>query len=154
MLEKLELKVPPLLLVIIFLLGIYLLPHSPIFIGPEVHWLHITGLALTAIAVLLVLFAVFGFSKEKTTVDPMHPDKTDALVVKGVYRISRNPMYLGFLLLIVALGLALNTLWLFPLAIVFILYINRLQIVPEERFLQQKFGDAFTFYCQKVRRWI
>ncbi len=94
------------------------------------------------------------FFRAKTTISPTRPEKASRVVTTGVYGISRNPMYLGasFLLLAVALfftdGVAVMMALLYPV------YLNFFQIIPEERALEEKFGDEYREYKQRVRRWI
>lgn len=111
--------------------------------------------ALTAGAGLTIdLISIAAFFKRKTTVNPLTPSKTNTLVVEGLYRISRNPMYLGMLLILIGWGIWLGQ----PLNIVpillFIWVINEAQIKPEERALREIFGEEYDSYCAKVRRWI
>ncbi len=86
--------------------------------------------------------------------DPRVPDRSTSLVVRGIYRHSRNPMYVGFLLVLCAwslyLGSALSLLFL-P---VFIAYMNRFQIIPEECYMRDKFAEEYTKYTSEVRRWV
>ena len=115
-----------------------------------------TELAAT-FGLLGVIFSVLGvasFRRARTTVNPLTPDAITALVVSGVYRVTRNPMCLGFLLLLLA-----EIVWLAnPIALLvgpaFVLYLNRFQIVPEENALQTRFGAEFYSYATRVRRWI
>jgi len=100
------------------------------------------------------LLGVAAFRRARTTVNPMTPDATTALVVSGIYRVTRNPMYLGFLLLLLA-----EIVWLAnPVALLvapaFVLYLSRFQIGPEEIALQARFGAEFNSYATRVRRWI
>lgn len=101
----------------------------------------------------VMFLAVWQFRRGGTTVNPMAPDEASSLVDQGVYRYSRNPMYLGDLLLLTAwavyLGAAVNLL-LLPL---FVWYINRFQILPEEQALSEHFGNAFRDYCARAPRW-
>ena len=98
--------------------------------------------------------AILGFRRAKTTLNPLLPEAASALVVRGIYRWTRNPMYLAMLLVllawacIVANGAALAML---PL---FVIYLNRFQIGPEERALQARFGAEFEQYRRTVRRWL
>jgi protein-S-isoprenylcysteine O-methyltransferase Ste14 len=108
-----------------------------------------------ALAGIALRARVTSFRRAQTTVDPTRPAKASALVVGGVYRLSRNPMYLGFLLLLLAWGVYLShlpSLLLAPLA--FVLYLNRFQITPEERALESLFGDEYRAYKREVRRWL
>lgn len=152
--SALELKIPPVALALLVGAAMW---------GAAV-W--VPGLAgplprLPAVALLLVLagalVAVLGvasFRRAKTTVNPTTPGAASALVDSGIYRYTRNPMYLGLLLVLAGWGLWLaHALALLGLP-AFVVYMNRFQIVPEERALTAVFGDAFAVYRQKVRRWI
>jgi len=106
------------------------------------------GLAICALGVL-------PFRRAGTTVDPTRPERASALVTTGVYSMTRNPMYLGMLLVIVAWGLCLaNTVGLILAPLVFVLYIDRVQIPREERALAAAFGSDYTGYASRVRRWL
>jgi protein-S-isoprenylcysteine O-methyltransferase Ste14 len=98
--------------------------------------------------------AVLAFRTANTTVDPTRPEATSAMVIRGVYKISRNPMYLGFLLMLTSVAVVLMNALAFVLLTVFIAYMHRYQIVPEERMLLSKFGKEFETYRKTVRRWI
>ena len=100
------------------------------------------------------VLGVASFRLARTTVNPMTPDATTALVVSGIYRITRNPMYLGFLLLLLAEMVWLANPVAFLVAPAFVLYLNRFQIGPEEIALRSRFGAEFNSYAAHVRRWI
>lgn len=112
------------------------------------------AIALALVAAGLVLSAVLAFIRHRTTVDPLHPDRAAVLVTGGVFGLSRNPMYLAMALALAAWCLFLPhlaaPLWLAG----FVLWIDRLQIVPEERFLSARFGADFAAYRTRVRRWL
>ena len=94
------------------------------------------------------------FARYKTTISPLTPSETTVLVTEGMYRYSRNPMYLGLLLLTFSSTIWFGT-WLgLILNIMFIFLINFLQIIPEEEALQEIFGDEYADYKKKVRRWV
>ena len=94
------------------------------------------------------------FARYKTTISPLTPSETTALVTEGMYRYSRNPMYLGLLLLTFSSTIWFGT-WLgLILNIMFIFLINLLQIIPEEEALQEIFGEEYADYKKKVRRWV
>ena len=103
---------------------------------------------------MLGLWAVWSFRRQRTTINPHLPQQTVALVTEGVYRYTRNPMYLGMLCFLLAWALWLST----PLALLglalYVGYLNRFQIGPEERVLEERFGTRFTSYCATVRRWL
>lgn len=100
------------------------------------------------------LFAISFFLRAKTTVNPYTPDKASALVTSGIYRITRNPMYLGLICLLLAWTIWLGCLFGVLIIVSFQQYITRFQITPEERSLQALFGKAYDDYCAQVRRWI
>lgn len=115
----------------------------------------------TPVAVLLLLAAgaigiagVRAFGRARTTVDPLRPERASALVTSGIYRRTRNPMYVAL-----AIALLAWALWLaHPLALLgvaaFVNWMNRFQIAPEERALRTLFGTEFERYCSEVRRWL
>ena len=86
--------------------------------------------------------------------NPMKPDPTSSLVVSGIYRYTRNPMYLGFLLILLAWAVALSNALALVSLLAFVLYMNRFQIVPEERMLASRFAQDYAEYRARVRRWI
>lgn len=117
--------------------------------------LRIVGAGAVALAgVFFCMAGVVSFRRAQTTVNPLKPDAASALVRSGIYHVSRNPMYVGFALLLVSWAVFLSS----PLALlgvgVFMLYINRFQIAPEERALSMLFGAEFERYKNAVRRWI
>lgn len=113
------------------------------------------------LALIFFVFAIiFGvkpliqFAKQKTTIHPHTPDKASSLVSTGIYRLSRNPMYLALLFLLISYGFYLDNLTtLLPLPF-FVLYMNRYQIIPEEEALTKRFGEEYKKYKSEVRRWL
>jgi protein-S-isoprenylcysteine O-methyltransferase Ste14 len=103
---------------------------------------------------LAVASGVSGFFTARTTVDPMHPEAASSLVTSGVYKWSRNPMYLGFALILVAWSLYLANAAALVVPMAFVAYMTRFQIIPEERTLEAKFGPVFLNYRAKTRRWL
>jgi len=104
-----------------------------------------------------VAFAVSGaraFRSAGTTINPMHPDQATSLVTGGVFRYSRNPMYVGLTAILIGWAVFLAAPWTFLGPVLFALYITRFQIVPEERILAAKFGADYAVYRRKVRRWL
>ena len=109
-------------------------------------------LALTGIS--LDLTGLIAFLRAKTTINPLKPASTAALVTTGLYRVTRNPMYLGMLLVLFGWAVFLANLAALLIAPLFAFYITRFQIIPEERVLAEKFGSAFAAYKSSVRRWL
>ncbi len=108
---------------------------------------------LFGLGVLVILISVIQFFITKTTVDPLNPKKTSNLVTNGVYKFTRNPMYLGMLLFLLAFGLKLGNAFNTLIAAGFVSYMNRFQIKPEEEVLREMFGKEYNIYCKLTRRW-
>lgn len=109
------------------------------------------------LAIVGVTFDVLGlwaFRRARTTINPMKPGKASALVTGGIYQVTRNPMYVGLVLLLAAWAVHLSMLWPFIGPALFVLYMNRFQIGPEERVMRGKFGEAYAAYAARVRRWL
>ena len=104
---------------------------------------------------LYIVFAAIGlFKREDTTILPFNPDKTSALVTNGIYKTTRNPMYLGMAFILIAAVFATRQ----PVGLLAVLaacvYLTQFQIKPEEQALEQTFGQSFLDYKKRVRRWI
>ena len=109
---------------------------------------------LLIVGLLMMFVAVASFVAAKTTVNPLRPSRASSLVTTGIFRISRNPMYLGDLLVLAALAVWLGNVVNVVLLVFFIWYINRYQIIPEERALTNLFGENYVAYCSRIRRWL
>jgi protein-S-isoprenylcysteine O-methyltransferase Ste14 len=152
--RALELRVPPvgqflLAAVLMWLLAALVPAAGFVFIGQ----LLAASMVLLA-AGLVGLAGVRAFTGAETTVNPLHPEGASRLVAHGIYRRSRNPMYLALLLALAAWGLLLGNAVALLVLPVFVLAMNRLQILPEERALEALFGADFVAYRQKVPRWL
>jgi protein-S-isoprenylcysteine O-methyltransferase Ste14 len=112
------------------------------------------GLLPAAAGAAIDVAAFLRFRQARTTVDPRNPRKASRLVTDGIFRISRNPMYLGLLLLLIGWAVWLGTasLWLVPA--LFVIVISATQIGAEERALEELFGDEYRAYRRRVARWI
>jgi len=97
---------------------------------------------------------VWSFRKARTTVNPLEPSQATHFVSKGVYQLSRNPMYVGLACCLLAWAIWLSYLLTWIGIPLFIAYMTRFQIIPEERALRLKFGKEYENYCLKVRRWL
>ena len=121
--------------------------------GQQWHWHAPVGVFL-ALGLAIDASGLWAFWRHRTTINPLSPHRASALVDSGIYRFTRNPMYVGLVCLLVAWTLALGS-WLALLGpLVFVAYITLFQIVPEERALLAHFGPDFEAYCQRVRRWL
>lgn len=152
--KALEFKIPPLILLIVFAAIMW----SLTFIFPALSipfpFSEMVAGSFFLLGAFVALSGVAAFQKANTTVDPRFPEKSSCLVTGGVYRISRNPMYLGFLLMLCGWSIWLMNFLAFLLLPLFVIYINRFQIEPEERHMAAKFGAEFHVYMTQVRRWI
>ncbi|MDH1265327.1 isoprenylcysteine carboxylmethyltransferase family protein [Pseudomonas sp. GD03944] len=146
-------RVPPVLVVLLWALLMAFLAWPEGLATPPLWRLGIAGL-VALLGGALCLAGVLSFRRAQTTVNPLAPSNASALVASGVYRYSRNPMYLGFAIMLLAWAIFLGV----PQAVLgvvgFVIYMNRFQIAPEEQALQQRFGEAFSRYRQQVRRWL
>lgn len=112
------------------------------------------GYALMASAIALDLWALGLFHRSGTTMHPLRLADNSSLVTHGAYGLTRNPMYLGLLLLLTGLAVRLGTLSPFVMLPLFVWVLNRVQIVHEERFLANRYPARYRAYCDKVPRWI
>lgn len=149
-----ELKVPPPLVATTLALamwGVSLFePHVQVPSGVRV-------LGAAAFALAGIAFAVAGivsFRRARTTVNPLKPETASALVSSGVYAITRNPMYVGLLFVLVGWTIFLSSPWALAGPLAFFAFIGRFQIAPEERALSRLFGSEYASYCAGVRRWL
>jgi len=150
----LELRAPPIVVLLIHGVGVWLLADEKRSRATLSSVPGASGAVLVMIGGLIAGTAVWQFRDSRTTVDPRRPGATTTMVTGGVYRWTRNPMYLAFALLLAGWACLLGAgreLCLIP---VFVLYVSRFQIRPEERALEDSFGVAYREYAGRVRRWI
>lgn len=149
----LALKLPPLVLVALTAGAMWALPALARLPLPPA-WRTALGVACAAAGLAVCLAGVLAFRQARTTVDPVHPGAASALVVRGIYRRTRNPMYLGFALALLGWALALGTLAALAPLPIFVAWLNRWQIAPEEAALRARFGADFDAYAARVPRWL
>ena len=152
--DALNTKVPPLALLAIFMLVNFLL-HQQFAAARSEHlsWT-LAAATLLILGIVCCVAGVVSFRRAHTTVDPRTPADCSALVCSGIYRYTRNPMYVGFSLILLAQSLYLQSLIGLVVTLLFMAYLQRFQIKPEEHALHQLFGNEFAQYCQRVRRWL
>jgi len=112
------------------------------------------SLAIVVVGMVFSAAGIVAFRRARTTVDPTRPEAASSLVRSGIYRVSRNPMYLGLSLVLVAWAVFLASPWTLCGPAVFIFYMSRFQIAPEERALSRLFGSEYAWYQASVRRWL
>lgn len=152
--DALELKVPPPVVALVVALAMWAVSRlTPTFdVGAPLR-------IAVAIAIALVggAFSAAGmtaFRRAKTTMNPMKPETSASLVTTGIYRVTRNPMYVGLLFVLVGWMAFLGAPWTLAGPAVFVAYVTRFQIAPEERALMSAFGDVYASYKARVRRWL
>ena len=150
----LELKVPPPLVALLAALGMWGL--AALRPGPAAvpAWRIYPALALALVGGAFDLAGLLSFRRARTTVLPWQPEKTQALVQSGVYRLTRNPMYVGLLWELTAWALYLFSPWTLVGPLAFMAYLGRFQIRSEERVLGERFGPEYRAYQARVRRWL
>lgn len=148
------LKVPPVLVVLVAALLMWLLARFIPALSFSFTGIHIIAALVAFIGIVVCALGVASFQRAGTTTNPLDPGQASKLVTAGIYRYSRNPMYLGFALLLLAWGIFLGNLLALLAAPAFILYMNRFQIAPEERALEALFGEEYRAYCRSARRWL
>ena len=146
------LKIPPPILVLI--LGI-----SNYFSSKKIDLINLPNQTLLSIlmlfiGILILIIPVSNFVKSKTTIDPIKFKKVNNLVTSGIYKYSRNPMYLGLLMIIISTSIFYLTIFSITTPFIFYFWINRFQIEREEIFLTKKFGQKYISYKSKTRKWI
>ena len=145
-------KIPPPILVLILVVSNFLS-------SKKIDVIHIPHQTLVSILILLIgililIIPVTKFIKYKTTIDPIEFKKVNKLVTSGIYKYSRNPMYLGLLLIVISSSILYLNIYSVSTPIFFYYWINRFQIQREEIFLTEKFGKEYLSYKTKTRRWI
>lgn len=151
---SLDHKIPPPIVGALVGLAMWLVaPIGPAWVvSPAVR--HVAAGVLVAVGLAFDLLGLLAFRASRTTANPLKPQRASALVTSGIYRVSRNPMYVGMCFLLLAWAVHLSAL--LPLAgpVIYVLYITRFQIQPEERVLGQLFGEQYSRYAARVRRWL
>ena len=149
-----ELKVPPVALAVVF--AVVMWAASAFFSAASIS---LPGASIVAFTFVLIgggiaLAGVSAFRQHCTTVNPMKPETTTSVVTAGIYRVTRNPMYLGLAFVLVGWAMYLENLAAMLFVPAFVAYMTRFQIKPEERALLAKFGPSFADYMAAVRRWL
>ncbi len=149
-----KLKVPP---VVVFLTSVVLLRLIQSITSDfqlAVPFGQYVSLFTLSAGIAIALAGVIEFSKYKTTVDPTQPGKASSMVTSGVYRYTRNPMYLGMAVVLFG-GVIYYGNPFAILAVLFLVwYLTQFQIKPEEEILKENFGKPYADYTKRVRRWV
>ena len=145
-------KIPPPLIVLILVISIF-------FSSKKIDLIHIPfqlpiSIFILSVGILIFINPVLQFIKSKTTINPIKFDEVDKLVTSGIFKYSRNPMYLGMLMIIISTSIFYLNIYSILTPFIFVLWINKFQIKREEVFLTKKFGKEYLSYKNKTRRWV
>ena len=112
------------------------------------------SLLLLILGLAVFMSAVKSFRRQKTTVNPLEPRQASSLVTSGIFKFSRNPMYLGMLIILLSITFKFNLIGGLIASLFFYIFITKFQIIPEEVAMNELFGNEFIDYSKKTRRWI
>lgn len=147
-------KIPPPIILLLSGVTMWFVARSTYAFAVEIPFAWAIAVVLAASGVLVIATAIRQFSAAETTVNPLQPQEATSLVATGIFSRTRNPMYLGLLLILTAWSVYLQSLGNVFVLLAFVLYITYLQIKPEEAALRKIFGQGYEDYCARVRRWL
>ena len=150
----LELKIPPVVVLLVLAIMMWFSAKNFPFLTLNFDFNVVIAAVMAVFGCGMVVAGSHSFYRAGTTVNPMKPEATTLLVTEGVYRFSRNPIYLGLAMILSSWGIYLSDLLSLIFVCFFIMYMNHFQIQPEERMLQKLFGAYFERYKHQVRRWL
>jgi protein-S-isoprenylcysteine O-methyltransferase Ste14 len=154
LMRTLELKVPPPLVTLLAAAAMWGIARVTPAIEASARMRLIAAIVIALAGIATGVSGVTAFRRAKTTTNPLKPETSSSLVTSGIYRFTRNPMYVGLALVLLAWAVFLSSPWALLGIVVFVLYMNRFQIMPEERILAGMFGTAYSAYQGRVRRWL
>lgn len=149
-----HIKIPPPLIALLAGILIWAVNNAFPAFGQDVAVLKTVALVIALIGIFIEIWSVFLFIKKRTTVNPLKPQNSKKLVTVGLYRYSRNPMYLGMLLLLTGVVFWIGNPIGATILLLFVWYMTNFQIKPEEKALENLFGSQFREYKKQVRRWL
>jgi len=152
--KSLELKIPPPLVAVLIAAAMWALSRVTNSLPLPTGMRLLLALAVALVGIGFSAAGVISFRRVNTTLNPTKPQLTSSLVSSGIYTVTRNPMYVGLLFVLIALAIFLSSAWALLGPAAYFLYIGRFQIAPEERALTALFGAKYTAYLFKVRRWL
>ena len=150
--DKFKNKIPPTILTLLFLIFNYILSFN--FLKIEIPYKYFFTTLLLILGFYIIIRSSQLFAKAKTSIDPLRPFKSTYLITNDIYKYSRNPMYFGYLLILLSSSVYLGNVISIIIIPLFIFIINFIQIIPEEETLKDLFGPNYDEYLSKVRRWI
>jgi protein-S-isoprenylcysteine O-methyltransferase Ste14 len=145
-------KIPP--PIVTFICGLAIYFSKTFFIQFFSYNNNTISLFLLILGLTVFILAIKAFNRQKTTVNPLEPRQASSLVSSGIFKYSRNPMYLGMLIILLAISFKFNLVGGIVISLFFYLFITKFQILPEEEAMNELFGDEFIEYSTRTRRWI
>lgn len=152
--KRLELRIPPPVLAVLGFGLIWLLSWLLPFFSFSLKYGEVIAFGLIGLGILSAFTGIFTFSNVATTTSPLKLELVSQLVTNGIYKYSRNPMYLGIFLGLLGSSFYFANFLSFVVPILFVIYITQFQIKPEERILKRKFGEKYDNYLSSTRRWL
>ena len=146
------LKIPPPLLLLILVISNYFSSKEIDLI--LIPYQNLISFILFLIGVIILINPIYKFIKSRTTIDPINFKKVNQLITSGIYKYSRNPMYLGLLIIVISTSILYLNIFSITTPIIFYFWINKFQIKREEIFLTKKFGKEYLLYMTETRRWV
>lgn len=143
--------IPPIILLVSILCQIvlhYLLPIRQLIDAPWI-W---AGIGVIVFGVLIIIGPATAFFRANTTIKPF--EDSSSLVTTGVYNYTRNPMYVGMVVILLGVAVLLGDLSPFIMPVLFVPLLNARVIRHEEQMLEERFGDEYRDFMESVRRWI
>jgi len=145
-------KIPP--PIVTFICGITIYLSKSFFNQFFIYSNNRVSLFLLILGLVVFISAIKSFRRHKTTVNPLEPRQASSLVTSGIFKFSRNPMYLGMLIILLSISFKFNLIGGMFTSLFFYIFITKFQILPEEAAMNDLFGDEFINYSKKTRRWI
>jgi protein-S-isoprenylcysteine O-methyltransferase Ste14 len=151
--ENMKNKIPPPIILLLAGIAMWFVAHSEYAYKIAIPFALVIAIALAASGVFISASAIRQFGSAETTISPLEPDTATSLVHTGVFRRTRNPMYVGLLLVLSGWMIWLQSVSNLVVLFAFLFWLNELQIKPEEAALRKVFGQGYIDYCKRVRRW-
>jgi protein-S-isoprenylcysteine O-methyltransferase Ste14 len=152
--HALELRIPPPIVALAIAATMWGISLVVPPVAPPAPLRTVIAIVIAFVGVGIDIVGAVSFFRAQTTVNPMKPTATSSLVTSGIYRYTRNPMYVGQAVVLLAWAIWIASIPALLGLPAFVLYLNRFQIAPEERALARAFGEAYAAYRARVRRWL
>jgi protein-S-isoprenylcysteine O-methyltransferase Ste14 len=147
-------KIPPPVILLLSGIAMWFIAHSEYAFTIANPFALIMAIPLAAVGIFVSASAIRQFKTAETTISPLQPDSATSLVHNGIFAKTRNPMYVGLFLILLGWAVWLQSASNLGVLLAFFLWLNELQIKPEEAALRKVFGQGYIDYCKRVRRWI